>query len=129
MTRYGGDCYLFAALALGFVDLIIEAGFHAWDAAALIPLVEGAGGIITGWDGGSAPPAKPFWRRATCACTQQAMKLARRLTRRYPRNMAGKRRVPKFSAIRPLCLPHFRPCCAVAATLHASARFLSEPFK
>ena len=28
MTRYGGDCYLFAALALGFVDLIIEAGFH-----------------------------------------------------------------------------------------------------
>ena len=31
MTRYGGDCYLFAALALGFVDLVIEAGFQAWD--------------------------------------------------------------------------------------------------
>ena len=64
MTRYGGDCYLFAALALGFVDLIIEAGFHAWDAAALIPIVEGAGGVMTGWDGGSAAPEKPFWRRA-----------------------------------------------------------------
>jgi myo-inositol-1(or 4)-monophosphatase len=52
MTRFGGDCYLFAALALGFVDLIIEAGFHPWDIAALIPLVEGAGGIVTSWSGG-----------------------------------------------------------------------------
>ncbi len=53
LTRYSGDCYLFAALALGFVDVIIEAGFHAWDIAALVPLVEGAGGIVTSWDGGS----------------------------------------------------------------------------
>ena len=53
LTRYGGDCYLFAALALGFVDLVIEAGFQPWDVAALVPLVEGAGGIITSWDGGS----------------------------------------------------------------------------
>jgi histidinol phosphatase-like enzyme (inositol monophosphatase family) len=58
MTRYGGDCYLFAALALGFVDVIVEAGFHAWDVAALIPLVEGAGGIITNWQGGSAASGK-----------------------------------------------------------------------
>ena len=35
MTRYGGDCYLFAALALGFVDVVIEANFHEWDIAAL----------------------------------------------------------------------------------------------
>jgi myo-inositol-1(or 4)-monophosphatase len=53
MMRYGGDCYIFAMLALGFVDLIVEAGFHAWDAAALIPLVEGAGGVMTNWNGGS----------------------------------------------------------------------------
>jgi myo-inositol-1(or 4)-monophosphatase len=52
MTRYGGDCYLFALLALGFIDLIIEANFHRWDIAALMPLVEGAGGIVTSWDGG-----------------------------------------------------------------------------
>jgi myo-inositol-1(or 4)-monophosphatase len=58
MTRYGGDCYLFAALALGFVDLVIEAGFHAWDAAALIPLVEGAGGMMTDWRGGSCASGK-----------------------------------------------------------------------
>ena len=52
MTRYSGDCYLFAALVLGFVDIVIEAGFKPWDIAALIPLVEGAGGIVTSWDGG-----------------------------------------------------------------------------
>lgn len=58
MTRYGGDCYLFAALALGFVDLIVEANFHPWDIAALIPLVEGAGGIVTAWDGGDCRDGK-----------------------------------------------------------------------
>ncbi|HWC63649.1 MAG TPA: histidinol-phosphatase [Rhizomicrobium sp.] len=54
MTRYGGDCYILAMLAMGFVDLIVEAGFAEWDAAALIPIVEGAGGIMTDWQGG--PP-------------------------------------------------------------------------
>jgi myo-inositol-1(or 4)-monophosphatase len=58
LTRYGGDCYLFAALALGFVDIVIEAGFKPWDVAALIPLVTGAGGIITAWDGGDCRDGK-----------------------------------------------------------------------
>lgn len=53
MTRFGGDCYIFGVLALGFIDLIIESSFHRWDVAALIPIVEGAGGIITNWQGGS----------------------------------------------------------------------------
>jgi myo-inositol-1(or 4)-monophosphatase len=52
MTRWGGDCYIFAAMALGFVDLIIESTFNRWDVAALIPIVEGAGGVITNWQGG-----------------------------------------------------------------------------
>ncbi|HEY4112969.1 MAG TPA: histidinol-phosphatase [Rhizomicrobium sp.] len=52
MSRFGGDCYVFAALALGFVDVIVESCFKRWDVAALIPLVEGAGGIITDWQGG-----------------------------------------------------------------------------
>jgi len=51
MTRYHGDCYLFAMLAMGFIDLIVEGAFRRWDVAALIPLVEGAGGIVSGWDG------------------------------------------------------------------------------
>ena len=51
LTRYHGDCYIFAMLAMGFVDMVIEGALNRWDIAAMIPLVEGAGGIITGWDG------------------------------------------------------------------------------
>jgi myo-inositol-1(or 4)-monophosphatase len=36
---------------MGLVDLVIETDLKRWDIAALIPIVEGAGGIITGWDG------------------------------------------------------------------------------
>jgi histidinol-phosphatase len=52
MSRWGGDCYIFGAMTLGFVDLIVESTFHRWDVAALIPIVEGAGGVITNWQGG-----------------------------------------------------------------------------
>jgi myo-inositol-1(or 4)-monophosphatase len=52
MTRWGGDCYIFGTMALGFTDLIVESAFKRWDVAALIPLIEGAGGIITDWQGG-----------------------------------------------------------------------------
>ena len=51
MTRHHGDCYIFAMLAMGFVDIVIEGPLKRWDIAALIPIVEGAGGVITGWDG------------------------------------------------------------------------------
>jgi myo-inositol-1(or 4)-monophosphatase len=51
MTRHHGDCYIFAMLAMGFVDMVIEGPLKRWDIAALIPIVEGAGGVITGWDG------------------------------------------------------------------------------
>ncbi len=75
MTRYGGDCYLFAALALGFVDVIIEAGFHAWDVAALIPLVEGAGGVITNWQGGSCADGKQILAAGDRRAHDAALKL------------------------------------------------------
>jgi myo-inositol-1(or 4)-monophosphatase len=51
LTRYHGDCYIFAMLAMGFVDVIVEGAFKPWDVAALFPLVEGAGGVITNWQG------------------------------------------------------------------------------
>jgi myo-inositol-1(or 4)-monophosphatase len=75
MTRYGGDCYLFAALALGFIDLIVEANFHRWDIAALIPLVEGAGGIVTGWDGGDCREGKTILAAGDVRMHEAAMKL------------------------------------------------------
>ena len=75
LTRYGGDCYLFAALAMGFVDLIIEAGFQAWDVAALVPLVQGAGGLITSWDGGSVLPGTTILAAGDKRLHAQAMAL------------------------------------------------------
>ncbi len=53
MSRFGGDCYAYGLLAMGFVDVIVEDRLKPWDIQALIPIVEGAGGIITNWQGGS----------------------------------------------------------------------------
>lgn len=52
MSRFGGDCYAYALLAMGFVDLVIESSLKPWDIQAIIPIVEGAGGVITSWKGG-----------------------------------------------------------------------------
>ncbi|MCO5731874.1 histidinol-phosphatase [Rhizobium sp. SSA_523] len=51
LFRYGVDCYAYAMLAAGHVDLVIENGLKPYDVGALIPLIEQAGGIITTWDG------------------------------------------------------------------------------
>ncbi len=56
-VRYGGDCYIPCLVAAGFADLVIEAGLKPWDVQALIPIVEGAGGVITDWSGGDAANA------------------------------------------------------------------------
>ena len=54
LPRYGADCYAYCMLAAGHVDLVIESGLKPYDIAALIPIIEGAGGIVTTWSGGSA---------------------------------------------------------------------------
>ena len=51
LTRYGTDCYAYALLALGMVDLVIESGLAAYDVAALVPVITAAGGIVTDWQG------------------------------------------------------------------------------
>lgn len=51
MSRFGGDCYAYCMLARGFVDLVVEADLQPYDIQALIPIVEGAGGVITNWRG------------------------------------------------------------------------------
>lgn len=51
LHRFGGDCYNYAMLAAGFVDLVVEGGLHSYDIVPLIPIVEGAGGVITDWRG------------------------------------------------------------------------------
>src|SRR5690606_31969879 len=54
LVRFGGDCYAYCMLASGFVDAVIEADLQTYDVQALIPIIEGAGGVITTWDGGDA---------------------------------------------------------------------------
>jgi histidinol phosphatase-like enzyme (inositol monophosphatase family) len=51
LLRWGGDCYTYTLLAMGLVDVVIESSLQAYDIQALIPIVEAAGGVITGWDG------------------------------------------------------------------------------
>jgi histidinol phosphatase-like enzyme (inositol monophosphatase family) len=52
LTRYGFDCYAYALVALGHVDLVIEAGLKAWDVAGPQAVIEAAGGVVTDWRGG-----------------------------------------------------------------------------
>src|SRR6185312_10553933 len=51
LTRYGGDCYSYCMLAAGHLDLVIETELKPYDIAALIPIITGAGGVITTWEG------------------------------------------------------------------------------
>lgn len=54
LTRFGTDCIAYAMVAAGHIDLVAETGLKPWDIRALIPVIEGAGGIITNWRGMSA---------------------------------------------------------------------------
>ena len=51
LSRYGGDCYAYCMLAAGHVDLVIETELKPYDVLALIPIIMGAGGVITTWEG------------------------------------------------------------------------------
>ena len=54
LTRYGADCYAYALLAAGHIDLVVEAGLQAYDVQAPIAVITAAGGMVTGWDGAPA---------------------------------------------------------------------------
>ncbi len=50
-ARFGIDCYAYGLLASGFIDAVVEARMKPWDYCALVPVIEGAGGFITDWQG------------------------------------------------------------------------------
>ncbi|UYN95299.1 MAG: histidinol-phosphatase [Enhydrobacter sp.] len=52
LFRWGGDCYAYGLLAAGHVDLVVEASLKLYDFAALVPVIKGAGGLVTDWRGG-----------------------------------------------------------------------------
>jgi inositol-phosphate phosphatase / L-galactose 1-phosphate phosphatase / histidinol-phosphatase len=51
LVRFGADCYAYGLVALGFVDLVIEADLKPHDFAPMGPIIAGAGGIATDWRG------------------------------------------------------------------------------
>lgn len=75
LFRYGVDCYAYALLAAGNVDLVVESGLKPYDVGALIPLVEQAGGIITTWDGGRPENGGSIIAAGSRAVYEQAMEL------------------------------------------------------
>ncbi|WP_298434323.1 histidinol-phosphatase [uncultured Jannaschia sp.] len=75
LTRYGMDCYGYALLAAGHVDLVIEAGLQAYDILAPMALVQAAGGIVTDWQGGPAQDGGTAIAAATPALHAAALDL------------------------------------------------------
>lgn len=73
LFRYGVDCYAYALLAAGHVDLVIESGLKPYDVGALIPIIEQAGGIITTWDGGRPEGAGRIVAAGSKAVHQEAL--------------------------------------------------------
>jgi histidinol phosphatase-like enzyme (inositol monophosphatase family) len=68
LVRTWGDCYGYLLLATGWADIVLDPIMNPWDIAALIPIVRGAGGAITNWQGGPAFPAE-----STVASTSSAL--------------------------------------------------------
>ncbi|MBP0481247.1 histidinol-phosphatase [Sagittula salina] len=75
LTRYGMDCYAYALLAAGQIDLVIEAGLQAYDIQAPLAVIEAAGGIVTDWQGGSAHDGGRVLAAANTTLHAQALEI------------------------------------------------------
>lgn len=74
-TRYGTDCYGYAMLACGHIDLVVEPDLEPYDIQALIPLIEAAGGVITNWHGEPVAGGGDVIAAATPELHQQTLAL------------------------------------------------------
>jgi len=77
--RFGGDCYTYCLLAAGHIDVIVEAGLKPFDIAALIPIIEQAGGVVTTWDGGPASRGGRIVASGDPALHEQVLKVLSRI--------------------------------------------------
>ncbi|RFC67420.1 MULTISPECIES: histidinol-phosphatase [Mesorhizobium] len=75
LSRYGTDCYAYAMVAAGQVDLVVETALQPYDIVALIPIIEQAGGKITNWDGGPAEQGGGIVAAANPRLHDAAMKI------------------------------------------------------
>lgn len=75
MTRYGAECYAFAMLAAGYIDICFEFSLQPYDIAALIPIIENAGGVISTLDGSSAHNGGTIVAASSKSLHEQALKI------------------------------------------------------
>jgi myo-inositol-1(or 4)-monophosphatase len=75
LSRYGGDCYAYCMLAAGHADLVIETELKPYDIVALIPIITGAGGIVTSWEGGPATSGGRIIAAADAGVHEAAMEI------------------------------------------------------
>lgn len=75
LTRYGMDCYAYALLAAGQIDLIAEAGLSSYDVQAPIAVIQAAGGIVTNWQGGPAEDGGQILAAATSDLHRAALEI------------------------------------------------------
>ena len=80
LTRYGMDCYAYALLAAGQIDLVIEAGLNAYDIQAPIAVIQAAGGIVTDWTGGPAHLGGRVVAAASVELHAQALSILQEVT-------------------------------------------------
>src|SRR5262249_7162484 len=73
LSRYGTDCYAFALIAAGQVDVVADPGLKSYDIAALIPIIEQAGGVVTTFEGGRAEGGGDIIAAATPELHQAAL--------------------------------------------------------
>ena len=95
------DCYAYALLAAGQIDLVIEAGLHAYDVQAPIAVIEAAGGIVTDWQGGPAHDGGRVLAAANPVIHAQALDLLDRA--RLPAGRPAPASSP-LAAVRRRCL-------------------------
>lgn len=77
LTRYGMDCYAYALLAAGQIDLVIEAGLSNYDVQAPIAVIQAAGGLVTDWQGGPAHEGGRILAAAGAEQHAEALKILR----------------------------------------------------
>ncbi len=78
LVRYGMDCYGYALLALGCVDLVVEAGLQSYDVQAPIAVVQAAGGVVTDWQGKPAHDGGRMLAAANADIHQSALEILRK---------------------------------------------------
>jgi myo-inositol-1(or 4)-monophosphatase len=77
LTRYGMDCYAYALVAAGQIDLVVEAGLQPYDIQAPLAVIEAAGGIVTDWQGGPAHMGGRVLAAANAGIHAEALKVLR----------------------------------------------------